>query len=167
VIILAIDPGTSCGIALGSADRPLIHSATWTLKPGRGESPGVRYLQLVDRLNRIRADHPGLALIVIEQAHNRGGAATHYAHGYQAHVESWCASHGIEHTTVHSTRLKMHATGKGNAKKPQMIAAAATRWPEVCRRASEDEIEALWLLDYYRREVMGWPEIAGDVVEVS
>lgn len=158
--VLAIDPGTSCGVALGSAERPLIWSGTWKLQPGRGESPGVRYLQLVSRLDTLRAQHPELALIVLEAAHHRGGAATRYALGYEAHVESWCAARDLQHTSVHTSKLKIHATGKGNAGKPQMIASAAARWPEVCRTASEDQIEALWLLDYSRRVLMGWGDAA-------
>ncbi|MER8646766.1 MULTISPECIES: hypothetical protein [unclassified Mesorhizobium] len=43
------------------------------------------------------------------------------------------------------TKLKVHATGKGNAKKPEMQAAARARWE---KDLSEDEADAAWATAY-------------------
>jgi Holliday junction resolvasome RuvABC endonuclease subunit len=38
-----------------------------------------------------------------------------------------CELEGLPWTTAHLAKLKIHATGKGNAKKPEMQAAAKAR----------------------------------------
>jgi hypothetical protein len=44
-------------------------------------------------------------------------------------------------STAHLAKLKIHATGKGNAKKPDMEAAAKARWGVDL---GEDEADATW-----------------------
>jgi hypothetical protein len=53
------------------------------------------------------------SLIVYEQTHNRGGAATEVAAGFTTRVQEFAARHGIEHAAVHSATLKKFATGRG------------------------------------------------------
>jgi Holliday junction resolvasome RuvABC endonuclease subunit len=50
-----------------------------------------------------------------------------------------CELEGLPWTTAHLARLKIHATGKGNAKKPEMQAAAKARWGVDLK---EDEADA-------------------------
>lgn len=148
--ILGIDTGASCGWAAGDGSGPLA-SGTWNLAPRPGDSPGVRYILLRTHLEEILRAYPDLGLVVCERAHHRGGAATQYAYGYLAHVESWCAERTIEHAVVHSGTLKKHATGRGNAKKDEMRAAGAKRWADRLHRGtSHDEVDALWILDWAR-----------------
>ena len=52
-----------------------------------------------------------------------------------------CELEGLPYSTVHLSKLKIHATGKGNAKKPEMQAAARARWGQ---RLTEDEADASW-----------------------
>lgn len=52
-----------------------------------------------------------------------------------------CELAGLPWTTVHLSKLKIHATGKGNAKKPEMQAAARARWG---KDLGEDEADAAW-----------------------
>lgn len=111
----------------------------------------MRYIKLRGFLNHILVAYPDLQLIVMEKAHHRGGAATRYAHGYQATVETFCAEHGIEHTTIHSATLKRHATGKGNAEKAAMIAAGRVAWQlPAYKGITDDEVDARWLYDLAR-----------------
>ena len=56
-----------------------------------------------------------------------------------------CELEGLPWTTAHLAKLKIHATGKGNAKKPDMQAAAKARWG-VCLK--EDEADAAWAAAY-------------------
>ena len=39
-----------------------------------------------------------------------------------------CELAGLPWAAIHLSKLKLHATGKGNAKKPEMPAAAKARW---------------------------------------
>jgi Holliday junction resolvasome RuvABC endonuclease subunit len=52
-----------------------------------------------------------------------------------------CELEGLPYTTAHLAKLKIHATGKGNAKKPDMQAAAKGRWGVDLK---EDEADAAW-----------------------
>lgn len=60
-----------------------------------------------------------------------------------------CELAGLPWATINLVKLKLHATGKGNAKKPQMQAAAKARWGVDL---GEDEADAAWAgafaLDY-------------------
>lgn len=148
MIILAIDPGTSCGWAVGAGPRP-DQAGRVNLAPRTGESPGMRYIKLRGFLNDIRHAYALLGLVVMERAHHRGGAATAYAHGYQAIVEAWCAEQNIEHTWIHTATLKVHGTGKGNASKEAMIAAGRRAWG-LAGDVTDDEVDARWLYDLAR-----------------
>jgi Holliday junction resolvasome RuvABC endonuclease subunit len=52
-----------------------------------------------------------------------------------------CELEGLPWSTAHLAKLKIHATGKGNAKKPDMQAAAKGRWGV---ELGEDEADAAW-----------------------
>lgn len=52
-----------------------------------------------------------------------------------------CELAGLPWSAVHLSKLKIHATGKGNAKKPEMQAAAKARWG---KDLGEDEADAAW-----------------------
>jgi hypothetical protein len=91
-------------------------------------------------------------LIVYEQAHHRGGAATAVAVGLVSIVQELAAIYGLECAPVHSATLKKWTTGRGNAKKPEMLEAVARRW----RRVDDDnEADAVALLHYALAEIVG------------
>lgn len=147
--ILAIDPGTSCGFAIGD-DQGAVVSGVWQLAPGRGESPGIRYLKLRGRLNEALAAAGTLDLVVFERSFQRGQAAVHIHHGLVSHLESWCAENGIEHANVMATTLKKFATGAGNASKEDMRRIGLTRFSPASM--DENEIDALWILEWAREQ---------------
>ena len=152
--ILALDLATHTGWALGWETAR--ESGVQVFDVKRGESPGMRYVRfrrwLVDlvfsHLPEGMAELEDVALIVYEQAHQRGGAATEVAAGFTTRVQEFCAEHGLEHAAVHSGTLKKYATGKGNAKKPDMLAAARTKLGYA--GSDDNEADALWLLQYAR-----------------
>jgi Holliday junction resolvasome RuvABC endonuclease subunit len=146
VRILAIDPGTSCGFAVGGAGGGFVVSGVWHLAPARGDSPGVRFLRLRKHLEETLAAYPQIGLVVYEQAHQRGGAATEVAVGIVTHIQSWCAEHGVEHAAVHSMALKKWATGSGKASKDDMRRLGERRF--TLSTMADDEVDALWLLHY-------------------
>lgn len=164
--ILALDLGTTTGWALREGDH--LESGVQTFEVKRGESPGMRYLAFRRWLRQIaqpecgaRCDgtcsHPIVGLIVYEQTHHRGGAATEVSANFAGRVQEYvaekkCEAFAIEHAAVHSATLKKWTTGKGNAKKPDMIAAVARRW---ARDVTDDnEADALALLHYALAEIV-------------
>lgn len=150
--ILAIDSGTACGWSVRSADGTHA-SGVWNLAPPRGASPGTRYLYLIARLNEIAAAHK-IDLVAVEQAHHRGGAATEYAVGVTTHVQSWCAERGLEHTKLHGGHAKKLATGRGNADKDAMVAAAQAKWPNYTF-TDDNECDARWIAEAAAQELGG------------
>ena len=149
--ILALDLGTHTGWALFNGNR--VESGVQVFDVKRGESPGMRYLRLNNWLNEIDLlTEGGLDLVVYEQCHMRGGAATEVAAGFSTRVQAFCAGDDIEHSAVHSATLKKFATGHGNAGKPDMIAAA--RLKLGFKGDDDNEADALWLLEYARKELV-------------
>lgn len=156
VNLLALDLATRSGWALLEHGR--IESGVETFDVKRGESSGMRYI----RFNRwlddmlwptppIHRDRPRVELIVFEQAHQRGGAATEVAAGFATRVLECCARHTIEHAAVHTATLKKFTTGRGNADKAAMLEAVGRRWRRV---ETDDEADAVALLYYALTEIV-------------
>jgi Holliday junction resolvasome RuvABC endonuclease subunit len=150
VKILALDLGTHTGWAL--SENGHVESGVQVFDVKRGESPGMRYLRFNRWLEEMASSDPRPDVVVFEQAHHRGGAATEVAAGFSTRVLEFCARHGIEHASVHTATLKKFATGKGNADKEQMLEGARRRFkPEL---ADDNEADALWILEYARQEIL-------------
>jgi Holliday junction resolvasome RuvABC endonuclease subunit len=141
VNILALDLGTRTGWAALVNDRR--ESGVQVFDVRRGESPGMRYLRFNAWLVEFVLHR--LQIVVYEQTHHRGGAATEVAAGFATRVQEFCARARIDHYPVHSATLKKFATGHGNAKKPDMIRAAAKLKPGL---TDDNEADAIWLLEY-------------------
>jgi Holliday junction resolvasome RuvABC endonuclease subunit len=108
----------------------------------------MRYLRLRGYLEELLKAYPGLQAVAYERAHHRGAAPTAYALGYISHLQAWCAEHNIEHSQVHSGTLKKHATGYGRSTKAQMIAKGKEHFPGLAEDVTDDEVDALWVLDW-------------------
>lgn len=104
----------------------------------RGETNGIVFLRLHKWLDDMIALCESTAVVVYEQAHFRGGAATELCVGLQTHTQSWCAAQGVECAPVTTSQLKKFATGKGNAGKDEMISKAQ----EILGRPPIDDNEA-------------------------
>ena len=151
--ILAIDPGTHSGWA--TWDGAHVESGVQVFDLKRGDSPGMRFLRFrrwlhdIGRNLYIYSSIPlHKALLVYEQAHHRGGAATEVLVGMTTRVQEFAAEIGAEHEAVHTATLKKWATGNGRASKEQMIAAACERYGVAVR--DDNEADALLLLAWAR-----------------
>jgi hypothetical protein len=103
--ILALDLGTQTGWALLDRDGD-ISSGTEGFKPQRFEGGGMRYLRFKRWLTELKQVADGLDAVFFEEVRRHAGVDAAHAYG------------------VPVGTIKKHATGKGNASKDDMIAAA-------------------------------------------
>lgn len=141
-VVLALDPGTRCGWAVRSACGA-VHHGTWDLRSRRHEGGGMRFVRLERCLTEFE---PKPDLIYYEEVRRHLGTdAAHVYGGIIATATQWAEHHRIPYAAVPVATIKRHATGKGNAGKDVVLAAARERFGAV---ETDDEADALFLLDY-------------------
>lgn len=139
-IRLALDLGTNTGWAT-TRDGVTV-SGTASFKVGRYEGGGMRYLRFQRWLDEMAAH--GLDSIWFEEVRRHAGTdAAHVYGGLLATLTAWCEHRGIPYSGVPVGSIKRHATGKGNANKDAMIAAAVARG---FTPGDDNEADALALL---------------------
>jgi len=80
-----------------------------------------------------------------EVRRHAGTDAAHVYGGLLATLTAWCEEAHVPYQGVPVATIKRHGTGKGNADKATMIAAAVNRgW----NPADDNEADALWILDW-------------------
>ncbi|MDO9053394.1 MAG: hypothetical protein Q7U37_05630 [Gallionella sp.] len=143
--ILALDLGTTTGWALMTRDGS-ITSGTESFKPHRFEGGGMRFLRFKRWLTEIKQTSDSIDAVYFEEVRRHLGVdAAHAYGGFMAHLTAWCEHHQIPYQGVPVGTIKKHATGKGNASKDEMIAAAKVRGHSP---ADDNEADALALLHY-------------------
>ena len=143
--ILALDLGTTTGWALMTRDGS-ITSSTESFKPHRFEGGGMRFLRFKRWLTEIKQASDSIDAVYFEEVRRHLGVdAAHAYGGFMAHLTAWCEHHQIPYQGVPVGTIKKHATGKGNASKDEMIAAAKVRGHSP---ADDNEADALALLHY-------------------
>jgi Holliday junction resolvasome RuvABC endonuclease subunit len=141
--ILALDLGTSTGWAIRDHDG-LITSGTVSFKPGRFDGGGMRYLRFTNWLTEIdRLAGPIAAIWYEEVRAHRGVDASHVYGGLLATLTAWAELRGVPYSGTPVGTIKRHATGKGNADKPAMVAAVRDRGFSP---ADDNEADAIALL---------------------
>jgi Holliday junction resolvasome RuvABC endonuclease subunit len=101
----------------------------------------MRYVRFTRWLDEIAA---GAKLICFEEVRRHAGTdAAHVYGGLMATLTAWAEIRGIPYEGVPVGTIKKHATGKGNANKEAMIAAAVARGYTPC---DDNEADALALL---------------------
>lgn len=123
--ILALDLGTKCGWSTPD------HSGVWNLAPSKFDSAGERYREFRNKL-KILSNNYLIEFVVFEEvrAHMAVDAAHVYG-GLVAILQTFCLDNQIEYKGVPVGTIKKFATGKGNAKKPDMILAATRLYPSI------------------------------------
>ncbi len=149
VTILALDLGRSTGWAV--LQNGIVTIGTQEFPDKRGESPGMLYLRFGGWLEQMyEIMMKKLGLVIYEQAHHRGGAATQVAVGLTTKVLEFCAKYEIQCMTVHTSTLKKVSTGNGAANKDRMMEAARAKGHSP---ANHDEADAVLALEYARDEI--------------
>jgi hypothetical protein len=125
--MLALDLGTTTGWALRAPDG-LITSGTVSFRPSRYDGGGMRYLRFTNWLSELDQLSGPIAAIWFEEVRRHAGTdAAHVYGGLMATLTSWGELRGVPYQGVPVGTIKRHATGKGNAPKEAMIAAARAR----------------------------------------
>lgn len=138
---LALDLGTNCGWAYRYGGAVI--SGAWSLKPGRYDGGGMRFVRFIEHLDKLHDAKP-IGVVYFEEVRaHKGVDAAHVYGGLMATLQAWCEQRSIPYEGVPVGAIKKFATGKGNAGKPQMVAAVED-WGYA--PASDDEADALALL---------------------
>ncbi|CAH2606192.1 Phage related protein (plasmid) [Rhodovastum atsumiense] len=141
--VLALDLGTSTGWALRTPDG-LITSGTQSLRGGRFEGGGMRYLRFRAWLSEVEALSGGLRQVAFEEVRRHMSTdAAHVYGGLLATLTAWCEERGIPYAGVPVQTIKIHAAGSGNASKDAVIAAVRAAGHEP---GDDNEADALALL---------------------
>lgn len=163
--ILALDIATTTGWASWDGKKKTA-SGTQSFKPGRGDSPGMRFLRFRKWLDQmfeiVKPD-----VIAYERPNTlRSTPANECVFGLTAAMHEEATSQEVETLSIGTSELKKHATGKGNAGKPQMQKAAKARWslPEV---VGHDESDALLLLAFALEELGEVPKYANPKMKIT
>lgn len=146
--ILTLDLGTTTGWALRSVDG-LITSGAASFKPGRYDGGGMRYLRFTNWLGELDRLSGPIAAIWFEEVRRHAGTdAAHVYGGLMATLTAWAEMRGVPYQGVPVGTIKRHATGKGNANKDAMIAAAKARGFSPADGNEADAIAILfWALE--------------------
>ena len=161
--VIGLDPGTSMGWAYcNPPSEPKAHakwtteSGVWDLSGSRFEGGGMRYLRLRAHLGRLFSDAPVkvseggryvpdvVVFYELVRSH-KGTDAAHVYGGLLATMMAYCEERGVPYLGVPVQTIKKRATGKGNARKPDMIQAAVDSLGSK-RTIADDEADALWCL---------------------
>jgi|SRR6185369_1918839 len=140
---IALDLGTDCGWALEQAG--VVTSGVQSFRPGRYDGGGMRYLRFRRWLDELRGGAEVERVAFEEVRRHQGVDAAHVYGGLLATLTAWCEQHSIPYEGIPVGTIKRFATGKGNANKPAMIAAAIA-WGYT--PADDNEADALALLRF-------------------
>lgn len=145
--ILALDLATKCGWCVTPRT-----SGVWVLaNKNRHASEGIRYITFEKRL---RTAIKGLRVEFIayeEVRHHTSTGASHVYGGLQAILLKVAEELGINYQSIPVSQIKKHATGRGNANKDAMVAAAEEKWPAI-RIEDDNHADALWIWDLAQKE---------------
>ena len=143
--ILTLDLGTTTGWACKTEDTTITHG--WvSLKTGRFEGGGMRYLRFKQWLSQLKGQVGEIGVVYFEEVRRHQGVdAAHVYGGLMATLTAWCEHHKIPYQGVPVGTIKLHATGKGNAGKAQMIEAMQLKGHPV---TDDNEADALAILHW-------------------
>lgn len=152
-VVVGIDPGTSCGWAvLHAATGDRVASGTWDLAARRHEGGGMRFVRFEGFLQQLLRTYPVKAVLYEEVRRHMGVDAAHVYGGIVATLGRVCEGAVTPYAGVPVGTVKKRATGKGNAAKGQMIEAAQARWGVPVRLTDDDEADALWIAETWRKD---------------
>jgi Holliday junction resolvasome RuvABC endonuclease subunit len=145
-VILALDQATHCGWALNIGI-----SGVWDLTVKKDESDGMRLIRFRSKVKEI-IQNENVQLVVWERPAGRHARSIIVSAELQGQIKTICKDAGIEHRAYSATEVKKFATGKGNAGKPAMVAAAQVKLGYT--GDNDDEADALWILELAKHDYL-------------
>lgn len=136
--VLGLDLGTSLGVARLFTDGEIDAQTVWL-----EATIGARTVGVAGIVKRFAG--PDCIGVCIEEPFSGQFSSVKALFPMLGAAILACELEGLPWSAVHLSRLKIHATGKGNAKKPEMQAAAKERWGVSLK---EDEADASWAAAY-------------------
>lgn len=122
-VLLALDLGQCTGWALRARDGA-VASGTVEFRPGRFEGAGMAFLRFKAWLEELHGGSGPIGAVLFEEVRRHAGTiAAHVYGGFLAHLSAWCEYRDVPYRGVPVGTIKRHVTGKGNARKEDVIAA--------------------------------------------
>lgn len=156
-VAVGIDLATKCGWAVllwETGER--LDSGIWDCSIRRGEGPGFRTIRLHNYLTELLKAYGdsawGYEWVRKHQVKGRTNTVAAQLYGGLREKLFWFLdSAGTPYAGVEVPVIKKEATGKGNAGKPAMVAAANARWGLELAEDQNDEADALWIAECLRQ----------------
>jgi Holliday junction resolvasome RuvABC endonuclease subunit len=139
---LSLDIASTTGWALSETLY-----GTWDFKTRKDESIGMKLIRFESKLTEIHS-LKNLDLIIYERPAGRHANSIIHQAKLIAILEKFCEENKIDYAAFSATEIKKHATGKGNASKPDMIKAAKKAFGYDGE--DDNEADALWMLDLFK-----------------
>lgn len=152
MILLAIDPGTHSGWCVRFSAAAWT-SGVWDLSAKRHEGGGMRFLRLRTYLREVLDRERVDAVFYEEVRRHLGVDAAHIYGGCIAVIAEECEARKVPYRGIPVATVKKLATGKGNASKDDMIAAAKAKWPMVGVTWDDNEADARWIAEAGAKEL--------------
>lgn len=115
--ILSLDIATNTGWKTGTS------SGVWNLKPNRGESEGMRVVRFKSKVREL-INMEGITLVSYERPAGFHKSSIMVASEMVGVLKDLCIEMGVDLACYSASEIKKFATGKGNAKKDEMIKSA-------------------------------------------
>lgn len=134
--ILALDVASKCGWCTETA------SGVWDFSIKRDESSGMRLIRFKSKLKEL-CSLEGINLVTFERSAGQYKSSIIVQAELHGVLKIFCEENNIEYRAFSAKEIKQYATGKGNAGKPQMIAAAKEK---LGYQGNDDnEADAIWI----------------------
>lgn len=142
--LLAIDQASNCGWCTAHA------SGVWNFNTRKDESAGMKLLRFRAKLKEV-CELEQINLIAYERVAGFHKNAIIHASKMVAIIEAFCEENNIDYKAVSATEVKKFATGKGNAKKDDMIASAKLKLGYTGN--DDNEADAIWIYQLLKNEL--------------
>ena len=154
--VLALDLATTTGFAVLAAGVVSSGSVSFARQKGRKHVPdeheGVAYIRFQKWLREALALYKPTVVVFEEPMGNfKNAAARNIIVGFRGIMMSTVAYYNLTAWGYPQGRVKMFWTGKGNAKKPEMVAETKRRFPDL-ELTTDDEADALAVLHLHLHE---------------
>lgn len=160
MVIVGLDLGSKCGWAVLDGNGERRASGTWDLGVKRYDGAGMRYVMLEAHLFKLTElaeggldGGDGKIVIAYEECVALRGDASRVYNAMLGVVQAACERWSIPYQGIPIATVKRTATGKGNANKEMMVAAAVAKWP-ICLGLDDNAADAIWVAEALRRELV-------------